>query len=200
MKAKILDRQNIIFDHTTWNEDRTKYGMASDFDAEYLEYVSGDMPSDNVKSGYYQPYYEESEGKIYQKWEFLAYPIEQIKQRKIAEIAAYDKSSAVDEFLINGVGMWLDRDTRASLFASITAEEAIGRETTVLWTQTEPPFPIELPIIPFRGLLKQLEVYAKDCFNTTAKHIAAVFALTSIEDVNDYDFTTGYPEKLSIGL
>ena len=133
-------------------------------------------------------------------WYELIETLEGAKQRKIAEIVAYDKSSAVDEFLINGVGMWLDRDTRASLFASITAEEAIGRETTVLWTQTEPPFPIELPIIPFRGLLKQLEVYAKDCFNTTAKHIAAVFALTSIEDVNDYDFTTGYPEKLSIGL
>ena len=45
-------------------------------------------------------------------------------------------------------------------------------------------------------MLKDLEVYAKQTNNVTHQHKAEVIALTSIEDVEAYDVTNGYPEKL----
>lgn len=45
-------------------------------------------------------------------------------------------------------------------------------------------------------MLKKLEVYAKQTNNVTHQHKAEVMALTSIEDVEAYDVTKGYPEKL----
>lgn len=45
-------------------------------------------------------------------------------------------------------------------------------------------------------MLKTLEVYAKQTNNVTHQHKAEVMALTSIEEVESYDITKGYPEKL----
>ena len=42
----------------------------------------------------------------------------------------------------------------------------------------------------------QLENYAFDCFNVTAAHKKAVSELKSIEEVESYDYKTGYPEML----
>lgn len=43
-----------------------------------------------------------------------------------------------------------------------------------------------------------IEVYAKDCYNVTATHQAEVNKLTTIEEVEAYDYKTGYPEKLNL--
>jgi len=45
-------------------------------------------------------------------------------------------------------------------------------------------------------MLAAVEVYAADALNVTESHKAAINALTTIKDIEDYDFTTGYPEKL----
>ena len=42
-----------------------------------------------------------------------------------------------------------------------------------------------------------LEVYAGDALNVTESHKAAVNALNSVEEVEAYDITDGYPEKLT---
>jgi hypothetical protein len=119
---------------------------------------------------------------------------------KIAEIDKYDISTAVNEFYIDGIPMWIDRETRASLLATLTAEEANGRTSTTLWTQTEPPFPVELTITMCRVMLQQLEVYAKDAFGVTQQHKAAVLSMETVQNVDDYDFTVNYPEKLTFNL
>jgi hypothetical protein len=49
-------------------------------------------------------------------------------------------------------------------------------------------------------MLIQLECYAADCYNKTTDHQFAIKQLTSIEDVQNYDFTVGYPEKLTFTL
>ena len=45
-------------------------------------------------------------------------------------------------------------------------------------------------------MLKELEVYAKQTNNVTHQHKAEVMSLTSIEEVEAYDITKDYPEKL----
>lgn len=45
-------------------------------------------------------------------------------------------------------------------------------------------------------MLAALEVYAAEALNTTERHKNAVMDMDNIQDVTDYDYTTGYPEKL----
>jgi hypothetical protein len=45
-------------------------------------------------------------------------------------------------------------------------------------------------------MLVLLEIYASEALNTTERHKIAINALQTIEDVEAYDYTTGYPEKL----
>jgi hypothetical protein len=48
-------------------------------------------------------------------------------------------------------------------------------------------------------MLNALEVYAADALNTTERHKNNVNSLGTIQAVMDYDYTTGYPEKLAFG-
>ena len=50
------------------------------------------------------------------------------------------------------------------------------------------------------GMLSALEMYALACFNVTAGHKAAVQALTSVDEVMAYDYSTNYPEQLSLSV
>jgi hypothetical protein len=45
-----------------------------------------------------------------------------------------------------------------------------------------------------------LEIYALDCFNKTAEHKKNIEELTSVKEVAEYDYTVGYPEKLTINV
>ena len=97
--------------------------------------------------------------------------------------------------------MWLDKATRVGLMNSTTIEKAAGNETTTLWfaiggMETQIVVPCDGAI----QMLSQLEMYALDCYNRTAAHKAAVAKLTTKEEVEAYDFTTGYPEKLSFTI
>lgn len=117
------------------------------------------------------------------------------KDAKIAEITAYDKSDAVNQFYLNGTPCWLDRDTRVSLMNSTTITRDAGQENTVLWLNGKP---LTIPCDTAIELLSRLEMYALKCYNKTAEHKANVQALTTAEQVKAYDYTTGYPEKLQL--
>ena len=47
-----------------------------------------------------------------------------------------------------------------------------------------------------KELLKELEIYAEQTNNVTYQHKAEVMTLTSIEEVEAYDITKDYPERL----
>lgn len=117
---------------------------------------------------------------------------------KIAEIEAYDTSSAVNQFFLNGVPMWYPATKRATIKNLVNSSVMEGRETTTLWTEEEPIVPITISCDAALQLLAKLEVYAGDALANTQKHKAAVLALTSVEDVQAYNYTTGYPEKLQL--
>lgn len=117
------------------------------------------------------------------------------KQQKIAEIDAYDKSSAVNGFSLNGATVWLDKSTRVGLMNSTTITKAMGQPTTTLWLGESK---MEVPCDTAIQLLSALEMYALECFNVTAAHKKAVSELTTIEEVEKYDITAGYPAQLKM--
>jgi hypothetical protein len=89
--------------------------------------------------------------------------------------------------------MWVPADKRAVLRISIEAYKALGAESiTKVWDGQEYTF----PVADWDTMLNQVEVYASECFNQTQRHLAAINALDTVEAVNEYDFTQGYPEKL----
>ena len=65
------------------------------------------------------------------------YTIDELKEMKIAEINAYDKSDAVNSFTLAGKQIWLDKDTRVGLVNSIGIEKESGRMNTTLWYNAE---------------------------------------------------------------
>lgn len=133
--------------------------------------------------------YEEEEEKPYVP------TLEEVKARKIAEIEAYDMSEAVNGFILNGATVWLDKATRVGLMNSLNCEKAAGRTETTLWLDTTA---LTLNIDLALQLLAGVELYALACYNVTALHKAAVEVLESVEAVETYDHTAGYPERPTI--
>ena len=126
-----------------------------------------------------------------------ALKLKQAKADKIVEIAAYDTSSSVNGFMLNGLLVWLDKATRVGLMNSTTIAKAAGQETTTLWLGG-----LKLVVDCDKAiqLLSALEMYALECFNVTASHKAAVGELTTIEDVEAYDYKSGYPKMLEMSV
>ena len=119
--------------------------------------------------------------------------LKQAKVDKIAEIAAYDASSSVNGFVLNGLLVWLDKATRVGLMNSTSITKAMGKPTATLWLGESK---MEVPCDTAIQLLSALEMYALECFNVTAAHKVAVSELNSIEEVEKYDITAGYPAQL----
>ena len=126
-----------------------------------------------------------------------ALKLKQAKVDKIAEIAAYDTSSSVNGFMLNGLLVWLDKATRVGLMNSTTIAKASGKQTTTLWLGG-----LKLVVDCDKAiqLLSALEMYALECFNVTASHKQAVSELTTIEEVEAYNYKSGYPKMLEMSV
>ncbi len=126
-----------------------------------------------------------------QKWSEKALTF--TKKAKIAEITDYDISTSINSFLLNGKQRWLDVNLRRSLSYSTNILKENGEKIIDIWFDTERE---TMDIDNALYMLKELEVYAKQTNSVTHQHKAEVMSLTSIKDVEAYDITKGYPEKL----
>lgn len=116
---------------------------------------------------------------------------------KVAEINAYDTSTSVNGFKLNGNEFWLDKATRVGLMNSTEITKAAGQETTDLWMDD---VKLTIPCDTVIKLLSAIELYALECFNTTARHKAEVRKLKTVKEVEKYDIKEGYPKQLEINL
>jgi len=121
--------------------------------------------------------------------------LEQARANKLAELEAYDNSDSVNSFTLNGVPMWLDYATRQQLRTSIEGYQAQGAEQVTKWFNG---VQFTFPTATWLYMLNLLEVYASDALNVTESHKAAINSLGSIEDIEEYDFTVGYPNKIEL--
>ena len=119
------------------------------------------------------------------------------KASVLADIEAYDTSSAVNGFILNGQRVWLDKATRVGLMNSTTIAKAVGQPTTTLWLGD-----VKLVVECDKAiqLLSALEMYALECFNVTAAHKKAVSEMSTVEEVLGYDYTAGYPDVLTMNV
>ena len=123
--------------------------------------------------------------------------LDDIKERKIVEIEAYDNSNHVNGFDIvaNGQTMvaWLTPEKRSDYKNSLDSAELLGMP------EVHPVFngvALTIPTQTAKMALAKIQIYANQCYGVTAQHKAAVGALETIEEVEAYDFERFYPDKL----
>jgi len=207
MKVKLVDRLNIIFDHQTWNDEKTQLSMASELDSgNYFDYIDSSPPNDAPEGLWYTPYYEKINNVIYQKWELVDLSIEQLKAIKIRQIHDYDTSDNVNVFyidfmmggnIVQTTPAWLNREERMVLTRRFEIEEKNGIINTVLWYDGN-----KLPLIVTDALvmLDYLELYAINCYDVTQEHEYNVNAITDKTLVLAYDNTVGYPNRIHMPI
>lgn len=118
---------------------------------------------------------------------------EQNKQNLYINILNYDSSEFVNIFYIGEMSMWLDKNTRAGLLLRFQAEKASGLENTTLWYNgIQFPLGVDLAI----QMLFAIELYASACYDNTQRHIGNINNLTTSQEIENYDYKIGYPDKL----
>lgn len=138
----------------------------------------------------FSEHYIEDESSITIEWRE---DLTATKNKVLAQITAYDESNNVNGFFLNDVEIWKDHNDRTALERAVDKWEADGHTTYVLCD--EKLGKVEVPIATMRQIFKDVEVYAIKCFQNTFEHKQNVLAATTCDDVINYDFTTGYPEK-----
>lgn len=123
--------------------------------------------------------------------------LKRAKSSKISDIQAYDSSDAVNSFRVNVgnevIDTWITPEQRSDYKNSIDAAELLGM------TEVHPVFngvEFTLPVDVAKMDLAKIQIYANQCYGVTEQHKAVVNAMETVEDVEDYDFKTGYPERL----
>ena len=111
----------------------------------------------------------------------------------IERIRAYDKSSHVEDFTIDGIHLWLDSTLRSKVKENLETCQQFGEENTTLRFNG-----IAFPITVTMGwqMYYSLLDYARDCWNVTESHLAAIEKIQTVEELKSYDYTKGYPSKL----
>lgn len=117
------------------------------------------------------------------------------KVEKIAEIKEYDNSDAVNSFKLNGISVWINREDRIGTRRAIELDIASGKTESEIWLNG---FKLIVNSELALKLLDAVGHYAYSAYNVTQSHIFAVKNLTSINEVEKYDYTKGYPQKLDL--
>ena len=129
---------------------------------------------------------------------FTEEPLSYLQALLLHNIETFDTSPSVNGFLLNGSVEWIDIELRMKLCSrTLPEEKKAGKTSTVLWLGNKP---YELPIETIEQIMHEIEIYAKACLDVTNRHKAQVLALSDVSALVAYDYTAGYPEKLSFNI
>lgn len=120
------------------------------------------------------------------------------KKRKITELSDYDNSDAVNDFIINNtIHAWFTPEERSNYKSSVESAKLLGVSELSLYIG-ENLFTI--PTQQAEIMLAQIQLYADSCFMVTKTHKINIENLDTVEAVQNYDITQGYPEKINFTL
>lgn len=112
-----------------------------------------------------------------------------LKRILLEKINFYDCSEDVNSFIFKGNSYWLDKNTRVGLvnLANSTNES--------IQLFLNPEFITITPDL-LKLYLAKIEVYANKCYVVTQQHLKNAQDLNTIDDLLNYDYTSGYPDKI----
>lgn len=126
--------------------------------------------------------------------------LERARVARLDDLRRHDESSEVNDCIIVYQGeethYWANKDERNDLKNAVRDCIAMGRDTYRLDLRDK-GVSIALPCEALLQMLSALEIYAIDCYNRTTDHEFVIKALTTLEEVEAYDFKVGYPSKLT---
>lgn len=124
--------------------------------------------------------------------------LDEAKSEKIMEIENYDRSDNVNAFTVNGeLTDWFTPEQRSSYKSSIDAAKLLGIESLSLFIGNTP---VTISTQNAEYMLAQIQHYADQCFIVTKQHKLAVEGMESVEDVDGFDVSQGYPEKINFTI
>lgn len=125
-------------------------------------------------------------------------PIVVAKNEKLAALATYDAGTDINDFTVNEqMHAWFTPEMRSNYRNSIDAAKLLGVESLDVFIGDTL---VTLPTSSAEQMLAAIQLYADQCFIKTKQHEAAIKALNTVEDINNYDYTVGYPTKLNFTL
>lgn len=117
------------------------------------------------------------------------------KNSKKYEVQMYHDSNDVKGFSINGEDYSVDTETLNKMTFRVMAESAMKINKTTLWFDGKA---YNFKTKDAMELLYQLQIYFGDCFDVTNEHKNNIDSLSNSDDVDQYDYRAGYPEKVAI--
>lgn len=142
--------------------------------------------------------------KISEVWNMQLNPtyqrtLDNAKNEMINKIDNYDRSDRVNSFTINNsITAWFTIEERLNYQRSVDA--ALSQDENAKLSFFVGDTMLEVKASLAGQMLSQIQLYADACFIATKQHKIAVQNLTTIEEVDNYDYQTGYPLKLSFNL
>lgn len=124
--------------------------------------------------------------------------VEQARYQKEMEIRDYDASDAVNGFTVNNVlSAWFTPEERSNYKNSIDSAKLLGVESLSLLVSGNV---ITLDVQTASLILASIQLYADACYMVTQQHLSNIQNLNSVEDIEGYDHTAGYPSKLNFDV
>ena len=148
-------------------------------------------------------YFEHPDASVPEVWKMELNPpyvrtLEDAKREMKFLIDEYDSSDHVNVFTINHtVKGWLTPAERTNYRASIDAAKLVGLETVSFFVGDNL---FTITPVAAEQMLAQIQLYADACYIVTKQHKIAVDAMEMIEDVDSFDYHSGYPEVINFDV
>lgn len=124
--------------------------------------------------------------------------IEMARMQKKRDISAYDNSPSVNDFTINNeLHAWFTPTERNNYRQSVESAKLLNIENLQFFVGNQL---LTVSTNQADMMLAMLQLYADQCFIVTKQHQLAIDQLETIEEVDDYDYTVGYPNKINFEL
>lgn len=128
--------------------------------------------------------------------------LEEAKMIVIRKIDRYDNGSDVNQFDIvlsedKTISAWFTPEERANYRNSVASAKLLGVDELQVFVGNET---LTLATDNAERMLAMIQLYADQCFIVTKKHKLNVETLESIEEVENYEYKAGYPDKLVFNL
>jgi hypothetical protein len=124
--------------------------------------------------------------------------LEYAKELKINQLMDYDSSNEVNDFIINDtIHAWFTPEERTNYKSSIESAKLLGVGEVQIFIEN---VLFALTVNQAETMLARIQLYADYCYNVTIGHKIAIENLTTIEDVQNYDYKTKYPDKIRFEL
>lgn len=146
---------------------------------------------------------EYPEASIKEVWDMELTPphvrdLDDAKNEMLANIDEYDNSIDVNGFTINNeIDAWFTVSERTNYKSSIEAAKTLGVDSLSFFIGD---MLITIPTADAEVMLAQIQLYADQCYIVTKQHKEAVEALDTIEAVDAFPYTQGYPQKLNFNV